>query len=190
MPTARKKVYRRPGGRSERIRCAVLTAARELMSPGQSLPAMADIAQRAGVDKTSLYRRWGNVETLVHEALGVQPFKGVAVPDKGSLRQDLVAFVTETHHFLSSPEQNILVESLLGLPSDLKQEYWRNRYRELSRLFDCAVKRGEVRKRDDWTLYIDLLNAPWYYYRWAKGDNIPLATLLSIVTMICSDLLC
>ena len=53
-------VRRRPGGRSARVRSAVLMAALDALADGGygSFTCEA-VAERAGVHKTTVYRRWG-----------------------------------------------------------------------------------------------------------------------------------
>jgi AcrR family transcriptional regulator len=56
-PMARR---RRPGGRSARVRAAAIAATlAELAETGYSALSLENVARRAGVHKTTLYRRWG-----------------------------------------------------------------------------------------------------------------------------------
>ncbi|MFC7589155.1 TetR/AcrR family transcriptional regulator [Nonomuraea antimicrobica] len=50
----------RPGGRTARVRAAVLEATQdELVERGFHELTMDQVAARAGVGKTTVYRRWG-----------------------------------------------------------------------------------------------------------------------------------
>ncbi|MEV3975004.1 helix-turn-helix domain-containing protein [Streptomyces sp. NPDC050698] len=52
----------RPGGRSARVRKAVLAAtAAELSERGFAAMTIEDIAARSGVHKTTIYRRWSTL---------------------------------------------------------------------------------------------------------------------------------
>ena len=63
-------VQDRPGGRSERVRSAVLTAAREeLLEGGWDSFSHRAIAKRAGVDPATVYRRWPTRPRLAVDAL-------------------------------------------------------------------------------------------------------------------------
>ena len=62
----------RPGGRSAKVRDAVYTAVGQLMGEGAAVTVPA-VAQRAGVNATSVYRRWGDIETLLEEARKAVP---------------------------------------------------------------------------------------------------------------------
>jgi len=56
---------RRPGGRSARVRRAVLDATLELVNAhGLDGVTVAEVAERAGVHETSIYRRWRTREEL------------------------------------------------------------------------------------------------------------------------------
>src|SRR6266436_855815 len=58
----------RPGGRSARNKAAVFEAAAALLvERGHEAVTMTDIAERAGMAATSLYRRWGDVRALIME---------------------------------------------------------------------------------------------------------------------------
>ena len=58
----------RPGGRSARVRDAVHKAVVELLADGEIDVAIPKIAERAGVNPTSIYRRWGSRDHLLLDA--------------------------------------------------------------------------------------------------------------------------
>ncbi len=62
-------------------------------------PSLTDIASRAGVQRTTLYRPWGSTEALLLNAVGDYIQKAIVVPNKGTLRKDLTAFARATHDF-------------------------------------------------------------------------------------------
>src|SRR5271163_2939703 len=83
-------VKNRPGGRSARTKAATFEAAAALLAErGHAGVTMTDIAERAGVAATSLYRRWGDVRALLMEVAVEQLMKERPLPDTGSLRGDL-----------------------------------------------------------------------------------------------------
>ena len=86
---------RAPGRpRDPRVDAAVAAATLELLAEdGYAGLTVDHIAARAGVGKAGLYRRWPDKESVVLAALalgGQRP----AAPDTGSLRGDLLAFLT------------------------------------------------------------------------------------------------
>src|SRR6476646_9810011 len=59
----------RPGGRSARVRAAVLDATIALLREEGDAFGIPQVAARAGVHETSIYRRWGSREALIVEAV-------------------------------------------------------------------------------------------------------------------------
>jgi AcrR family transcriptional regulator len=96
MATAvrRSTVHPRPGGRSARVVAAVMRATlAELGRVGYARLRVDDVAERSGVNKTTIYRRWPEKADLVCAALktvGGPP----DVPDTGHVRSDLIASFT------------------------------------------------------------------------------------------------
>src|SRR6266511_5046821 len=90
-PGASPTPARRPGGRSARVRSdAIAATLAELAERGYAALSLESIARRAGVHKTTLYRRWGTREELVLEAMLARAGEHISVPDTGSLRGDLL----------------------------------------------------------------------------------------------------
>ena len=80
----------RAGGRSARIVAEVLRAtAEELARVGYAALRMEEVAQIAGVNKTTVYRRWPTKMQLVVEAMRRESDRRTVAPDTGSLRDDL-----------------------------------------------------------------------------------------------------
>src|ERR1700689_682516 len=87
------EVRHRPGGRSARIRQSVIEATMAVLRDrGWDRFSIAEVASRAGVHETSIYRRWGTRERLATDALPAPGAKALPVPDTGSLRGDLAGF--------------------------------------------------------------------------------------------------
>jgi AcrR family transcriptional regulator len=179
----------RPGGRAAQVRHAVLTAARDLYVSGEKLPTLTDIAARAGVQRTTLYRRWGNSEAVLLDAVGEEIHKAIPIPNTGSLRKDLMKLARAAHEFHHSEAGKGLVAMLLGAPDQVKQRYWRDRYAALQQIFENAVRRKEIARQADWGFYLDLLTAPSYFCAWGKAEQSPLATGERTISLICLALL-
>src|SRR3954470_7765928 len=82
----------RPGGRSARVRAAVLSATLEvLVETGYDGLSVDAVAARAGVHKTTVYRRWPTKAELVAAAAADRSEQPVPVPDTGSLAGALAA---------------------------------------------------------------------------------------------------
>ncbi|MER7622815.1 TetR/AcrR family transcriptional regulator [Streptomyces sp. NPDC126503] len=90
--------------RSTEADAAILEATRAaLVELGWSKLTMGDVATRAGVAKTTLYRRWANKSELVVDAVAVL-FDELELPDLGSLRADIEHVVLQFAALLERPE--------------------------------------------------------------------------------------
>jgi AcrR family transcriptional regulator len=185
IETAKRK---RPHGRSADVQARVFAAARALFRPGLPLPTMAAIAARAGVQKTTLYRRWTKAETLVGEALRAAPAAAIPVPNTGSLRADLRALARAGARYHATAEGRTMTTLLHALADESKRAYWTQRYEALRGIFDRAVARGEIGARADWGACLDLALAPVYFYAWAKGDELPLARRYELLDILITAL--
>jgi AcrR family transcriptional regulator len=138
--------------RDPRIDRAVLRATVELLGetsyPGLLVSA---IAERAGTSKPAIYRRWPSKAHLVHEA--VFPIgAATAIPDSGSLPEDLREMVRRAMAFLTTPAARAALPGLVGemaadptLHSALLERFAGIIGGGLAELLERAAARGEVR---------------------------------------------
>ncbi|MFV5995235.1 TetR/AcrR family transcriptional regulator [Streptomyces sp. NPDC056231] len=83
---------------------AILEACRaSLVALGWSKLTMGDVATRAGVAKTTLYRRWAGKNELVVDAVAAL-FDELELPDLGSLSADVQNVVLQFAALLDRPE--------------------------------------------------------------------------------------
>jgi AcrR family transcriptional regulator len=150
MSTTRQ---RRTGGRSSRVRTAAISAAlAELAENGYAGLSLERIARRAGVNKTSLYRRWGTREQLVLEAMLERAGEHVSVPDTGSLRDDLLALAGSAAANASTPEVAAMARAVAaesprdGRLAAASKRFWAERLALDGVIVERAIERGEVRR--------------------------------------------
>ncbi|ARF75322.1 TetR family transcriptional regulator [Kitasatospora albolonga] len=90
--------------RSTEADAAILEATRaSLVDLGWSKLTMGDVATRAKVAKTTLYRRWAGKNELVVDAVAVL-FDELELPDRGSLAADVQGVVLQFAALLERPE--------------------------------------------------------------------------------------
>ncbi|MEU6401162.1 TetR/AcrR family transcriptional regulator [Streptomyces sp. NPDC046985] len=83
---------------------AILAATRAaLVELGWSKLTLGDVATRAGVAKTTLYRRWAGKNELVVDAVA-ELFDELRLPDLGSLAADIEGVVLQFAAILARPE--------------------------------------------------------------------------------------
>lgn len=90
--------------RSATADTAILAATREaLVELGWSRLTLGDVAARAGVAKTTLYRRWAGKNELVVDAVA-ELFDELRLPDRGTLAADIEGVVLQFAAILARPE--------------------------------------------------------------------------------------
>jgi AcrR family transcriptional regulator len=103
---SRTPVSRAAGGRprSAAADAAILAATRQaLVELGWSKLTLGNVATRAGVAKTTLYRRWAGKNELVVDAVA-ELFDELRLPDRGSLAGDIEGVVLQFAAILARPE--------------------------------------------------------------------------------------
>ncbi|MES9507865.1 TetR/AcrR family transcriptional regulator [Streptomyces sp. NPDC000609] len=107
---------------------AILEATRaSLVDLGWSKLTMGDVATRAGVAKTTLYRRWAGKNELVVDAVAVL-FDELELPDLGSLSADVQAVVLQFAALLERPETRTALMAVVA--ESTRDEALRTRIRD------------------------------------------------------------
>lgn len=160
---------RRPGGRSARVRRAVLDATLDLVHErGLDALTVAEAAARAGVHETSIYRRWGTRENLMIDALLGDAEERLPVPDTGTLRADLITYAAALARYLSTPAGIALDRALASASDDpatrrLRDQYWDARIALSGQIVERAIQRGELPETTDPRFVLQLLVAPLHF---------------------------
>jgi AcrR family transcriptional regulator len=95
---------RRPGGRNALVRAQILGATAELVArDGIAGFRYEEVAELAGVHKTSVYRNWPDREELVAEALLQYAEDLASITDTGDIRRDLVDYLAALASGLDTP---------------------------------------------------------------------------------------
>ncbi|MFE9422793.1 TetR/AcrR family transcriptional regulator [Kitasatospora sp. NPDC006697] len=100
--------------RSAAADLAILDATRAALADlGWGGLTMGDVAVRAGVAKTTLYRRWPSKNELVVDAVA-SLFDRLVVADRGSLQADIEDVVTQFAELLARPESQAALLALFA----------------------------------------------------------------------------
>ncbi|MFC9625910.1 TetR/AcrR family transcriptional regulator, partial [Streptomyces sp. NPDC056930] len=125
---SRPKPLRTGRPRSAAADEAILEATRaSLVDLGWSKLTMGDVATRAGVAKTTLYRRWAGKNELVVDAVAVL-FDELELPDLGSLSADMQAMVLQFAALLERPETQTALMAVVA--ESTRDEALRTRIRD------------------------------------------------------------
>jgi AcrR family transcriptional regulator len=173
----------RPGGRTARTRAAVLEAALdELAERGWDQASVETIASRAGVHKTTLYRRWGSKDRLVAEALEAAADRRIQIPDTGDIDQDLRALARAVLAVLTSRDGAATVRALVAGAQDspdvgrVVRRFWATRLAHVGPLVDRAVSRGQLPNGTDPDDLMRYLAAPLFHRLLVTAEPLTTAT--------------
>jgi AcrR family transcriptional regulator len=161
-------VRRRTGGRSARVRAAVLKATLHAVAEhGADAVSIGEIARQAEVHETSIYRRWRTKEHLLLDALLDYSEAKLPIPDTGTLRGDLVAFATAVTAYLDSPLGRTLAKTMAVADDDAlaasRAQFWKSRLDLASAMIARAKDRGEVPADLDAAAALELVIAPLHF---------------------------
>lgn len=162
---SRRTVGARTGGRSERVVHDVLEATiDELARVGYAALRMDDVAARAGVAKTTVYRRWPTkaelVETAVRDAARVDD----PIPDNGDVRKDLIELLHVNVGRIATPRARALARLMTNEGGDpdvdrLTRKIRDDKRAQHARVIERAKDRGEVPADVDAGLVVEVVFA-------------------------------
>ncbi|MFI9553449.1 TetR/AcrR family transcriptional regulator [Nonomuraea endophytica] len=160
----------RPGGRSARVRDAVRQATlTELAEQGYNGLTVENVALRSGVHKTTVYRRWGNAEGLIADALELARGEPWPVPDTGSLQEDLREIARLVASGFADPVAGPIAAAFVaaavqsGGAARSLHDFFVARHEQAAKVVERAVERGELSPDTDAADVIRMAVAPIYY---------------------------
>ncbi|PPK92238.1 regulatory TetR family protein [Kineococcus xinjiangensis] len=175
---ARLPAASRPGGRTARVRAAALRATEDaLIEVGLARLDLADIARRAGIGKTTVYRRWRTVPALIADLLADMAEQSSPRSDTGSLAGDLLANAHLVQRTLTDARQGALFRAILAAAltdtdtAEALRRFYEARISEWEPCVYAAVERGELPAGTDAREVIRAVSAP-LYHRLLTGEDI------------------
>ncbi|MFB8044667.1 TetR/AcrR family transcriptional regulator [Streptomyces hydrogenans] len=161
---------RRPGGRTAKVRRAVLDATQEALATG-GFPTlnMDQIAAAAGVGKTTVYRRWGSPVGLVTDLLHDMAEQSLPAADTGSLAGDLRANAVLVRETLTDLRMGAVFRAVIAAAACDEEcaralsGFYRTRLTEWAPVAERALARGELPAGTDPVELLRAVSAPLYY---------------------------
>lgn len=157
----------RTGGRSARVVEQALEATLQLLGEvGYAALRFDEVAERSGVNKTTLYRRWPTKPQLVTAALNCFHDPAGAA-DTGDLQRDLTDMFVASVSRKEAHETRSLMRMLQAERNDPELEgvlaIARERVQGIRRIrIDAAVARGELPPHTDALLLLTLIGSAVY----------------------------
>lgn len=166
---------RRTGGRSAAVLSAIRHAVEDLVRErGAEKVTIPLVAERAGVNPTSIYRRWGDAAAMLNDIATYRLDPGRPLPDSGDLRADLVAWAGEIVEHYRKPLNAAILRGGTPMAGERETDCLRNRRAEALLLLERSGAGGERVSGDE---VIDQLIAPIVhrviFLPWTLDDDLP-----------------
>ncbi|TQS27180.1 TetR/AcrR family transcriptional regulator [Microbispora sp. KK1-11] len=169
----------RPGGRTARVREAVLEAAADtLAEKGFDGLDLGEIARVAGVGKTTLYRRWGTPGALAADLLHDMAERSLPRSRNGDIGQDLRDNARLVLKTLTDPRQGRLFKALIAASlcndqaAQALRRFYAVRIDEWAGCVTDAIERGDLPPTTDPRRVIAAVSAPLYYALLNTGEPL------------------
>lgn len=123
---------------------------------GYAATSMDEVAERAGVSKASIYRRWPSKDALILDAHAAM-LEEHDIPDTGSLEGDLFALSEHMADTMQEKRLPRMMQASVGemlanaeLAAAFRKHLMEPRLELVHRVFQRAIERGEAPPDLDW----------------------------------------
>ncbi len=149
---------------------AIQKAAIELMQEvGYERCTIGAIADRARASKATIYRRWRNKQELLISAVTRHSFTSAPDFDHGSLRRDLIEYISERIKTLNGPDGAVISALLSAAHSDLElgklipTTIREDQNDSVMHILNRGIERGEISDQADIDLILEILPGIFTY---------------------------
>ncbi|HXG81432.1 MAG TPA: TetR/AcrR family transcriptional regulator [Sphingomicrobium sp.] len=150
-----------------------------------------NVAERAGVERSTLYRRNPDKWPTIVQALLEYASKELPANNEGSFRRNLSALLHNVRRLLAGPVGGPLLAVAAALQGGtapgLVQEAWGRRLVQLSPIFDLAIERGELRPDVDRDQLLARAAGPLFFYALMIGRPADDDVIDAIVNGVCDS---
>ena len=151
---------KRPGGRTAEVSNAIRTAVEELIAEkGSERVTIPMVAERAGVNPTTVYRRWPDAATMINDLATYRLDPDRPLPDTGDLRSDITMWAREILKHYRKPINAAILRGGAAVAGDDESDCLRGRLDEAAILVQRAGHTAAVSAQD----VIDHVLAPIMY---------------------------
>jgi len=171
------------------VRDVLRATVAELARVGFGALRVEDVAALAGVNKTTIYRRWPLKTDLVAAAIGSLAGSMEPLPDTGSLDEDLVELVGRTVRLARTPEGRAIMRLIVTEGGDPEVDTVARRLRDEAHrrrgvVIERAQARGELPRGLDASLVLDAIFAPVMSRLIRFREEVDEATIRAFVALV------
>jgi AcrR family transcriptional regulator len=161
----------------------------ELLTEGKVELPIAEVAERSGVNRGTIYRWWPTSTELLNDTLGFHTRHRTDDPDTGAWESDVRTLITELASLAADPvERGIMAAVISGrYPSlnDAMMGWFRNDLPHWFGMIARAVGRGEVSPDVDPAIVLHMMLAPAVSVSLFEERALTPEEIDSLVTMVC-----
>lgn len=189
--TERPVRQKRPGGRTADVTRRINDAVLELLAEGGiDACTFQNVANRAGVERSTLYRRCPDRWQAIIDAIIEFARREAAFHDTGTFRGDLSANLHNLANVLNGPLGSALITVAAALQGGAApgqgERFWASRMKLLAPTFERAVARGEISADADWEEIFSMAAGPIYFRRLIASRPIGDEWIEKVVDEICA----
>lgn len=182
---------KRPGGRTADVTRRINEAVLELLAEGGiDACTFQNVAGRAGIERSTLYRRCPDRWPTIIDAIIEFARRETAPLDTGSFKGDLAATLRSLAKALNGPLGPALVAVAAALQGGAApgqgERFWASRMERLGPMFQGAIDRGELSADADWEEIFSMAAGPIYFRRFIASKPISDDWVDRVVDQICA----
>ena len=183
---------KRPGGRTAEVTRRINDAILELMAEGGiDHCTFQNVAARAGVERSTLYRRNPDRWPTIMAAIIDLAERETAAFGTGAFRTDLLATLLNLVRILNGPLGPPLMSVAAALQGGaapgLAKQFWKSRQEQLAPMFDRAIERRELPADIDRDRLFAMAAGPIYFRRFIAGQPVSEDWVRGVVDQVCDS---
>lgn len=180
----------RPGGRTAKTSGRIGTAVVELLvEQGAEDCTFTNVAVKAGVERSTLYRRYQNRWAMISQALFDHHEIDFAIEATGDFRADMTAHLRKIAASLeSTPGRAMVVAAAMARVDRVAEggRYWSHRRDQLQPIIDAAVRNGQIRPGIDPDELFAASDGPLFFRMLIAAAPIDEAFIGRVVDNLCA----
>jgi len=178
---------RRPGGRTADVTARVYGAVLDLLLEGGAQACtFSAVAARAGVDRSTLHRRFHDKWEMIVDAFMAKAQSNVNPDDTGGFAGDLRSVLEKLGVLMESPLGSAMLVAAIEIRArSIQRAYFDRRMTQLDPMFDRAIERGELRAEVDRELLFSAAAGPLYFRAFIAARPLDHAFVEGIVSNVC-----
>jgi AcrR family transcriptional regulator len=148
----------------------------ELTEHGYAGTTVERVAARAGIAKTTIYRRWRSLDGLLADVMAERAEQRIPVPDEGDLGSDLRALARRVVASVRHPAIRAAFASIVAAAvqdpaaREVLSRFLAARVATMTVIIDRATLRGELAPGTDAAGVLQTLTALIYYRLFIAGE--------------------